>query len=110
MKVEQRGHTTIIKNTQGNTADFQVKIVHEYNSFKLQNLILDLSHDKNLTMKDIKSFVDLTKQHKKGKKSLVLVTDSIDFNAVPTSVTVVPTILEAHDIIEMEEIERDLGF
>ena len=110
MKVEQRGHTTIIKNTQGNTADFQVKIVHEYNSFKLQNLILDLSHDKNLTMKDIKSFVNLTKQHKKGKKSLVLVTDSIDFNAVPTSVTVVPTILEAHDIIEMEEIERDLGF
>ena len=110
MKVEQRGHTTIIKNTQGNTADFLVKIVHEYNSFKLQNLILDLSHDKNLTMKDIKSFVDLTKQHKKGKKSLVLVTDSIDFNAVPASLTVVPTILEAHDIIEMEEIERDLGF
>lgn len=110
MKVEQRGHTTIIKNTDGNSADFQVKIVHEYNSFKLQNLILDLSHDKSLTMKDIKSFIDLTKEHKKGKKSLILVTDNVDFNAVPTSVTVVPSILEAHDIIEMEEIERDMGF
>ena len=54
--------------------------------------------------------MDLTKLHKKGKKSLVLVTDTIDFNAVPVSVTVVPTLLEAHDIIEMEEIERDLGF
>lgn len=110
MKVEQRGHTTIIRNTDGNSADFQVKIVHEYNSFKLQNLILDLSHDKSLTMKDIKSFIDLTKEHKKGKKSLILVTDNVDFNAVPTSVTVVPSILEAHDIIEMEEIERDMGF
>ena len=110
MKVEQRGHTTIIKNTDGNSADFQAKIVHEYNSFKLQNLILDLSNDKNLTMKDIKSFIDLTKEHKKGKKSLILVTDNVDFNAVPTSVTVVPSILEAHDIIEMEEIERDMGF
>ena len=110
MKVEQRGHTTIIRNTDGNSADFQVKIVHEYNSFKLQNLILDLSHDKSLTMKDIKSFIDLTKEHKKGKKSLILVTDNVDFNAVPTSVNVVPSILEAHDIIEMEEIERDMGF
>ena len=110
MKVEQRGHTTIIRNTQGNTADFQAKIVHEYNSFKSQNLILDLSHDKDLTMKDIKSFADITKQHKKGKKSLILVTDTIDYNSVPVSVTVVPTLLEAHDIIEMDEIERDLGF
>ena len=110
MKVEQKGHTTIIRNTQGNTADFQSKIVGQYNSYKSQNLILDLSHDKEIAMPDIKSFIDLTKLHKKGKKSLVLVTDNIDFNAVPASVTVVPTLLEAHDIIEMEEIERDLGF
>jgi hypothetical protein len=110
MKVDHKGHSTIIKNTQYSTADFLTKVTHEYNSFKTQNLILDLSHDKNLTMKDIKSFADLTKLHKKGKKSLVLVTDVIDFNSVPISVMVVPTVLEAHDIIEMEEIERDLGF
>ena len=110
MKVEQKGHTTIIRNTQGNTADFQFKIVHEYNSFKSKNLILDLSHDKQLTMQDIKLFVDLAKLHKKAKKSLVLVTDNIDFNAVPVSITVAPSLLEAHDIIEMDEIERDLGF
>lgn len=110
MKVEQKGHTTIIRNTQGNTADFQSKIVQEYNSFKSKNLILDLSHDKNITMQDIKSFADIAKQHKKGKKSLVLVTDTVDFNTVPISITVVPTLLEAHDIIEMDEIARDLGF
>jgi hypothetical protein len=33
----------------------------------------------------------------------------LDYNAVPDTLTVVPSILEAHDI-EMEEIERDLGF
>lgn len=110
MKVEQKGHTTVVRNTQGNTADFQSKIVHEYNSFKTKNLILDLSHDKEIAMQDIKSFIDLTKLHKKGKKSLILVTNHIDFNTVPASVTVVPTLLEAHDIIEMDEIERDLGF
>ncbi|MGL2965779.1 ribonuclease Z [Flavobacterium sp. XGLA_31] len=110
MKVEHKGHTTIIRNTQGNTADFLQKLAHEYATYKSQNLILDLSHDKTLTMNDVKSFADMTKSHQKEKKSLVLVADSIDFNAVPKSITLVPTILEAHDIIEMEEIERDLGF
>jgi hypothetical protein len=45
---------------------------------------------------------------KKAKKSLLYF--RLDYNAVPDTLTVVPSILEAHDIIEMEEIERDLGF
>lgn len=110
MKVEQKGHTTTIRNTQGSTAEFYQKLNHEYNSFKSQNLIVDLSHDKALTMDDIKLFLEISKLHKKAKKSLVLVTDSINFNDVPSQILVVPTQLEAHDIIEMEEIERDLGF
>jgi hypothetical protein len=38
------------------------------------------------------------------------VVSDIDYNAVPDTLTVVPSLLEANDIIEMEEIERDLGF
>lgn len=110
MKVDQHGNTTIIKNTQGKTNDFFQKFSKEHNSYKNQNLIVDLSHDSELTMEDVKLFKDLSKLHLKGKKSFILVADSINFNDVPSSLTLVPTILEAHDIIEMEEIERDLGF
>jgi hypothetical protein len=110
MKVEQRGPITIIKNTQCSTEEFYQKLQHEYNSFKTQNLIIDLSHDKAITIKDINLFLEIVKSHSKLKKSLVFVTDVINFNDVSERITVVPTILEAHDIIEMEEIERDLGF
>lgn len=110
MKVEQKGHITIIKNTQCSTAEFYQKLLHEYNSYKAQNLIIDLTHDKAITIKDIKLFLEMVKLHTKSKKSLVLVADAINFNDVPEKLTVVPTILEAHDIIEMDEIERDLGF
>lgn len=110
MKVEQKEHSTIIKDTQGNIQNFLEKVTHEHNSYKTQNLILDITSDKNVNMKDIKSFSDLSKVHKKGKKSFVIVAEGIDFNDVPVKLTVVPTLLEAHDIIEMEEIERDLGF
>jgi esterase/lipase len=110
MKVERKGHTTTIKNTQYNTAEFYQKLTNEYNSYKSNNLIIDLCHDKAITMADVKLFLDMAKNQKKEKKSLVLVANDIDFNDVPTKLTVVPTLLEAHDIIEMEEIERDLGF
>jgi hypothetical protein len=110
MKVEHKGHTTIIRNTQGKTNDFFHKLESEYHAYVSQNLILDLSHDKELTMDDVKLFIDITKSHAKVKKSLVLVTNSVNFNTVPKNITLVPTLLEAHDIIEMEEIERDLGF
>lgn len=110
MKVEQKGHTTTIRNTQYGTAEFYQKLHHEYNSYKSQNIIVDLSHDKDLSIDDIKLFNDLIKTHAKGKKSFVLVSNSVNFNNVPKSIILVPTILEAHDIIEMEEIERDLGF
>lgn len=109
MKVEKKGHTTIIKDTQENIVTFIEKVTHEYHSFKDFNLILDVTHNKNVSLQEIKLFADLSKNHKKNKKSLVIVANS-DFNEVPAKLTVVPTLLEAHDIIEMEEIERDLGF
>lgn len=110
MKVEQKGHTTTIRNTQFNTAEFYQKLNPAYSNYKSQNLIIDLSFDKEITMADIKLFLELAKTHKKEKKSLVLVVNDINHNDVPAKLTVVPTLLEAHDIIEMEEIERDLGF
>jgi predicted choloylglycine hydrolase len=110
MKVDQKGHTTTIRDTQGNIQNFLEKITHEHQSFKHQNLILDVTHDKNVTLSDLKTFSDLSKLHKKGKKSFVIVAENIDYNAVSSNLIVVPSILEAHDIIEMEEIERDLGF
>lgn len=110
MKVDHKTHTTIIKDTEGNASEFLKKVTDQYESFRERNLILDVTHDKTADVKAIKSFADLSKKHKKAKKSFVIVAENIDFNDVPDSLLVVPTLLEAHDMIEMEEIERDLGF
>ena len=110
MKVDQKGHTTILRNTQGDCNVFLEKVTTQYATFKNQNIVLNMSDDKDITIKDLKLFSDLSKTHKKAKKSFVMVVDGIDFNSVPEKLTVVPSLLEAHDIIEMEEIERDLGF
>ncbi|HEY0045290.1 MAG TPA: ribonuclease Z [Flavobacterium sp.] len=110
MKVEEQGHTIIVRDTQGDAENFLEKVTKEHHSFVNHNLILDISHDKNVTMPIIKNFVTISKIHRKNKKSFVLVVPELDYNAVPSSIVVVPSLLEAHDIIEMDEIERDLGF
>lgn len=110
MKVDQKGHTTIFKDTERNCTNFLQKVTAGYTGFKDKNMILDVSLDKNLTLPDILAFLDLSNTHRKNKKSFVIVVADFDFNEVPDELVVVPTLLEAHDIIQMEEIERDLGF
>ena len=110
MKVDQKDHTITIKDTQGDLTSFLMKVTHQYKTYENHNLIIDLLQYSDLPVDDIKSFLPLSKQHKKSKKSFVIVTDAIAFNDVPDYLTIVPSVLEAHDIIEMEEIERDLGF
>ena len=110
MKVDQKEHTITIKDLQGDFTAFLMKVTHQYKSFENHNIVIDLMIYKDLSTSDIKLFMPLSKQHKKSKKSFVIVTSDFDYNAVPDKLTVVPSLLEAHDIIEMEEIERDLGF
>lgn len=110
MKVDQKGHTITIRDTQRDFISFLMKVTHEYKTFEKHNIIIDLSMYKDLPPNDIKLLTPLSKQHKKAKKSFLIVTSDFDFNAIPVQLTVVPSLLEAHDIIEMEEIERDLGF
>ena len=110
MKVEQKGHTVMIKDTQGDLVSFLMKVTHEYKTFEKHNMIVDLSLHKDLTVKAIDSFLPLSKAHRKAKKSFVIVADGVDFNEVSDKLLLVPSMLEAHDMIDMEEIERDLGF
>jgi len=110
MKVDQKGHTVTIKDTQGSSSAFLQKVTAEYNTFKDKNIILDLTQDTGIQLPDVLAYLQLSDKHRENKKSFVIVVSDFDFNEVPDEMLVVPTVLEAHDIIEMEEIERDLGF
>ncbi len=59
---------------------------------------------------DISRFTHWAIACKKAAKSFVLVTNSISYEEAPENLSLVPTLQEAKDVIEMEEIERDLGF
>ena len=110
MKIENKENCVVIRNTESNLASFVEKLSQEYNKVVEHNLVLDLSENETITLESLKLFTDLSKTHKKAKKSFVIVAKNINYNKIPVKMTVVPSLQEAQDIIEIEAIERDLGF
>lgn len=110
MKVDEKGNTITLKDTQGDFTAFLMKITHHHKTFEKHNLIINLLPHKDITIDDVKSLMPLSDIHKKAKKSFIIVVADFNYNDVPTALTVVPTLLEANDTIDIEEIERDLGF
>jgi hypothetical protein len=66
------------------------------------NIIIDLTGLKDINF--LKEIHKLSNLSKKNKKSLVVVNSDLSSDQV----NVVPTLSEAFDMIELEEIERDL--
>ncbi|SFZ91960.1 hypothetical protein SAMN05428642_102452 [Flaviramulus basaltis] len=110
MILDQNGNISIITQEKATVIELVKKLQTLYPKFKNNNIIVALTTLKKLVLEDIIEFLEISNNHRATKHSFVIVTDKIDLNIVPDEVVVVPTMQEAYDIIEMEEMERDLGF
>ena len=104
--------TAIITHKDSDTIrrSFHDEIKRNYKSFSSLNVIVDLSMIKSVSLKHINDFAELSSRHKDlSDKSFIIVTGLIALKLIPDGLSVVPTLHEALDTIEIEEIERDLG-
>ena len=108
MIFDKDGTTTIIFQENISIKEFLQNLDEGYSKIKYDNIIVNLFSFSRLTAGDILEFLPISNKHRETKKSFVLVTDKVSFEEGPEELCVVPTIQEAKDIIEMEEIERDL--
>ncbi len=100
---------TIIIQEKSTIVELVKKMQSTYPKFKNDNVIVNLSVMNKVTLQDIIEFLDISNQHRHAKHSFVIVTDKANLDEMPDELIVVPSLKEAYDIIEMEEIERDLG-
>lgn len=109
MILDKDGSTTIVLQEKAALPIFLEKLKSAYPKIKHDHIIVNLFSFDALTADDVLEFLELSDQHRAAKKSFVLVTDKVGYDGVPDRITVVPTLQEAKDIIDMEEMERDLG-
>ncbi len=111
MKIENRPNFVILEDEMDDIIDFASFIESQVPSkYKGQNVVLNLLKYNSLELPELLQFLKTSNFHRKTKQSFVIVNDAIDIDEVPFEMIVVPTLQEAADIVEMEEIERDLGF
>ncbi|NJB70452.1 archaellum biogenesis ATPase FlaH [Saonia flava] len=108
MIFDKEGSTTTVFQENISLPQFLQNINEAYQRIKNDHLIINLFSFSALTANDVLEFLELSNTHRASKKSFVLVTNKVSYEEVPEEILVVPTIQEAKDIIEMEEIERDL--
>ena len=110
MTIEITEKATIVKDFGSNLDQLLSELQIKQNDLKTSNLVLDISNYRSLKPKDLNIFLSYAKILKTNNKSFVIVIDNFDFTKASTKINIVPTLQEAYDIIELEEIERDLGF
>jgi hypothetical protein len=108
MIFDSDGTTTTVFQENIALGTFLKNLIDAYPKLKNDHIILNLFSFKKLTADEVLEFLDISNNHRKSGKSFVLVTDKVAYDELPDSICVVPTLQEAHDLIEMEEIERDL--
>lgn len=108
MIFDKKGNTTIVYQENISLSKFIENLNRSYKNIKNDHLIINLFSFSEITSNDILEFLQLSNTHRAANKSFVLVTNKVEYDQVPDEICLVPTLQEANDIIEMEEIERDL--
>ena len=109
MLVSNEGNITLITQETLEIKDLRKRIKEEYSNFSENNIIVNITSIETVTIEDILEFLDISNTHRGNKHSFVIICNKIDIDDVPDELVIVPTLQEAYDIIEMEEMERDLG-
>lgn len=110
MIVEQLKSTTVITQEKKTISELVIELNKIYGTIESNNIIINLFSLDTAKASDLKEFTLLSQKHRGAKHSFVIVNKAVNLDEVSEELIVVPTLIEAHDLIEMEEIERDLGF
>ncbi|TBN03021.1 ribonuclease Z [Hyunsoonleella flava] len=110
MIIDKRGNITIITQEKFTVVELVKKLEALYPKYKNDNIIVVLTALEKIAITDVTEFLQISNIHRGKKHSFVIVSDKVDLDEIPEELIVVPTQQEALDIIEMEEMERDLGF
>lgn len=110
MIFDKENNITLITQEKSTIVELVKKLQATYPKFQNDNVIINLSVLKKVSLQDIIEFLEISNRHRGAKHSFVIVTEQADLDEMPDEIMVVPTLKEAYDVIEMEEMERDLGF
>lgn len=110
MKISKKDNYLLIENDTKDLTQFISELTRKEKDFSEENIVINLSSYKDLSEESLMGFLEFSSLHQEKNKSFVIINDAVGIDDLPDELVVVPTRQEAEDIIQMDEIQRDLGF
>lgn len=107
---ETHDNYTLLRDEYDDIKNFAQFLATIFNQFDGKNIVVDLIQYNSARLSDLLLFLELSNAHRSTRHSFVIVNAALSIDDIPDELLVVPTLQEATDLIEMEDIERDLGF
>lgn len=105
MTIEHHGTTAVITQDKTSLIELLNKFSVLYERFKSEDVIIHLI---DTSVGDIEDFSSLASKHNSAKLSFVVVNADLNQEHFENLI-IIPSLQEAHDFIEMEVMQRDLG-
>ena len=110
MKFELKDQNILVYQEEQISSEFFAAYDLHYPEFQSYNIIFFPGKVQALTSDFSNALLQRIKVHQAQKKSFVVVSPHWISNELPEELVFVPTLQEAIDLIEMDEMQRDLGF
>lgn len=110
MIIEKKEKYTLISSDETSFSDFYNSFIKKITFFEKQHLVIQISDNIYVKTEEFLLFLSIAEQKKENGTSFVILKDNINVDHFPDNFNIVPTLIEAVDIIEMEAMERELGF
>ncbi len=110
MKTVHKEGYILINSEKSSFSEFYTYFTNQHREFTKNNVIINISSNLVANEKEISLFLKCADMHQESGTTFVVVYQNVDVDKFPETFNIVPTLQEAEDVLEMENIQRDLGF
>lgn len=110
MEITRKENYWLLEDNENDLTGFATKVSQDHTEFEKENVIVNVLNKGNLEINDLLVFLEVSNLHRSHNKSFVIVSNPVSVESLPDDLIIAPTLREAEDIVNMEELERELGF
>jgi len=100
----------IVHQNQSSVLSLNQEFEQNFELLQSKHVILCLDETQQLNKEFLSAISDLSNKFENNNRSFVVVSAALSSDDWPEDIVLAPTQQEAKDIIEMDEMQRDLGF
>lgn len=109
MKIEQKEGYKLITTDNKSFENFVSDFGKKHSDLVKNHLIIKIPDELSIDSENIFIFLQYAEEHQANNTTFIVVCKRCNIDDFPDTFNIVPTLQEAEDVLEMENIQRDLG-